>query len=146
MTENETKHPEMQIQKIYVKDISFEAPNIPQIFQEDWKPNITLEMHIETNKGGEDIYEVCLKITVTNKLNDVTAFLVEVTQAGLFIIKNMPEDNLKPFLGIVCPNILLPYAREAISDLTGRAGFPPFYLSPINFEALYYQNAEKQQQ
>jgi preprotein translocase subunit SecB len=130
------------IEKIYVKDISFEAPSIPEIFKEEWKPAIALNMDITSNKLAADVYEVALKLTITNKINDKVAFLVELSQAGIFSIKGVQDDQLKAFIGIICPQILFPYAREAISDLTGRGGFPPLYLAPINFESLYQKNTE----
>ena len=131
------------IEKIYVKDISFEAPNIPEIFKDEWKPAITLNMDIASNKLADDVYEVALKLTITNKIGEKVAFLVEVSQAGIFSIKGFQDDQLKAFIGIMCPQILFPYAREAISDLTGRGGFPPLYLAPINFESLYQKNGGK---
>ena len=145
---NETTNPQnnnktntvFSIEKIYVKDISFEAPNVPEIFKDEWKPVITLNMDIASNKLSTDIYEVCLKLTITNKINEKIAFLVEVSQAGIFTIKGFQDEQIKAFAGIMCPQILFPYARESISDLTGRGGFPPLYLAPINFESLYQQN------
>jgi preprotein translocase subunit SecB len=135
------------IEKIYVKDISFEAPNVPEvfpeIFKEEWKPVIALNMDISSNKLSIDVYEVVLKLTVTNKIKDKVAFLAEVSQAGIFAIKGFKDEQIKACVGVMCPQILFPYAREAISDLTGRGGFPPFYLAQINFESLYQQNQKE---
>jgi len=132
------------IEKIYVKDISFEAPNIPEIFKEEWKPAITLNMDIASNKLSTDIYEISLKLTITNKINEKVAFLIEISQAGIFTIKGFPEEQLKAISGIMCPQILFPYARENVANLTSRGGFPPLHLAPINFESLYQQNKAKE--
>jgi preprotein translocase subunit SecB len=138
-TTNQKTDPSFGIEKIYVKDISFEAPNVPEIFKEEWKPAIALNMDIALNKLSSDVYEVVLKITVTNKINEKMVFLVEISQAGLFTIKGFQDKQVNTFAGVMCPQILFPYAREAISDLIGRGGFPPLYLAPINFESLYQQ-------
>ncbi len=139
----ETQHPEFNIQRLYVKDISFETPNSPEMFKTEWKPEVNVDLHVENKLLEEDIHEVVLKITITTKLNNKTAFLAEVSQAGIFTLKNFPEEQFKAMLGSFCPNILFPYAREAISDLTNKGGFPPLYLSPINFDALYQQQLEE---
>jgi len=131
--------PAFGIEKIYVKDISFEAPNVPEIFKEEWKPAVSLALDIAVNKLSADIYEVVLKLTVTNKVNEKIAFLIEISQAGIFTIKGLKDEQVKTLAGVMCPQILFPYAREAVSDLTGKGGFPPLYLAPINFESLYQQ-------
>lgn len=140
------KKPEFNIQRLYIKDISFEAPETPKIFQTEWKPDVNLDLNIETHNLGDNHHEVVLKVTVTTKLSDKTAFLVEVSQAGIFTIKGFDNDQFQAMLGSFCPNLLFPYAREAVSDLTVRGGFPPLYLTPINFDALYQQQLEKEKQ
>lgn len=129
------------IRKIYLKDSSLESPNAPGIFLDDpSKPEVSIEASIKTAKlDQEDFYEVVLGMTVTSKMGDKTAFLVEVLQAGVFHIVGLTDEDIPLALEIACPNILLPFAREAISDLVGKAGFPQLLLSPINFEALFQQ-------
>lgn len=133
------------IQRIYCKDISFETPNSPLIFQEQWQPQA--ELNIDTNSVdlGDGVYDVTLAITATVKVGDKVAFLVEVNQSGIFTATGIPEEQLGPMLGAFCPNILFPYARETISDLSNRGGFPPLLLSPVNFDALYAQRMQHQQ-
>lgn len=137
------EQPAFGIEKLYIKDASVEVPNAPQIFTERTAPQVSIELANAAQKVEEGIFDVSIKVTVTAKIADKTAFLVEVTQAGIFVIRNMPEENLEPVLAVACPNILFPYAREAISDMVTRAGFTPVLLNPINFEALYLQ--QKQQ-
>ena len=132
------------IEKIYVKDASLEIPNAPQIFTDRTQPQISIELGNFAQMLEDGIFEVAIKVTVTSKIEDKTVFLVEVTQAGIFQIRNVPEENLEMIAGITCPNILFPYARETVSDLVVRAGFQPVLLNPINFEALFAQ--QKQQQ
>ncbi len=131
------------IQKIYVKDISFESPNSPQMFTADWQPRHNLELNTNGQALGEDVYEVVLSLTVTAKNDEQTAFLVEVQQCGIFTITGFAEDDLAAMLGSYCPNLLFPYAREAISDLVTRGGFPPLLLAPVNFDALYAQHLQE---
>ena len=138
--------PGFGIEKLYVKDASIEVPNAPQIFTERTAPQVNVELGNAAQKLDEGVFEVAIKVTVTAKINDKTAFLVEVTQAGIFAIRNVPADNLEPILAVTCPNILFPYAREAVSDMVTRAGFAPVLLNPINFEALYVQQKEQAQQ
>lgn len=132
------------IEKIYVKDASLEIPNAPQIFTERAAPQVSIELGNAAQLLEEGVFEVSIKVTVTAKIEDKTMFLVEVTQAGIFQIRNVPEENMEMIAGITCPNILFPYAREVVSDLVTRAGFQPVLLNPINFEALFAQ--QKQQQ
>ncbi|MGD2118412.1 MAG: protein-export chaperone SecB [Chromatiales bacterium] len=136
---------ELAIQRVYTKDISFETPNSPNIFSGDWQPKMDLNLASETKKLDEHLYEVVLKVTVTVSSNEQTAFLAEVHQAGIFAIKGIDEKQMGPVFGIACPNILFPYAREAVSDLVNRGSFPQLVLSPINFEALYAQQVQQQQ-
>lgn len=134
------------IRKIYIKDASLECPNSPQIFLEELKqPDIGIDASIRTTKLAQDGYfEVVLGITVTSKMDEKTAFLAEVQQAGVFQIGGVPDSDLPLALEIACPNVLLPFAREAISDLVGKAGFPQLLLTPINFEALFHQKLQSQ--
>jgi len=137
------------IQKIYTKDISVETPNSPQIFRDPWKPNIEFEMSTQTNLISENVYENVLRLTVTAKLEDKTAFLVEVNQAGIFTLVNFSKERLDYMFNGFCPGILFPYARENISTLISRSGFQQLVLSPINFDAVYAQQLQartKQQQ
>ncbi len=127
------------IEKLYVKDASIEVPNAPQIFTERTMPEINVELGNAAQQVDAGIFDVSIKVTVTAKIGDKTAFLVEVTQAGIFVVRNVPEENMGPILAVACPNILFPYAREAISDMVTRAGFMPVLLNPINFESLYMQ-------
>ncbi|MDX9698459.1 MAG: protein-export chaperone SecB [Rhodocyclaceae bacterium] len=143
MTEN--TQPVFSIEKLYVKDLSLEVPNAPKIFLERDNPQINVQLRTEGNKVDDGIFDVTLTITVTAKLPDErTLFMVEIAQSGIFQIRNIPEGELEPVLMIGCPNILFPYAREAVSDAVTRAGFQPVILAPVNFEALY--QAQKQQQ
>ena len=134
------------IQNIYIKDISFETPNSPHIFMEQWKPQMELEMSNDIKQLNEDIYEVVLNLTATVKVSEKTAFLVEIHQAGLFTMTGFAKDKLSYMLNSYCPNILFPFAREVISSLVGRGGFQPLWLAPINFDALYAQRLQQNQQ
>jgi preprotein translocase subunit SecB len=132
-----TDSPVFAIDKIYVKDLSIEVPNAPQIFLERETPGIDIELHSTGTNIGDGYYEVVLTVTVTAKLEDKVVFLVEVGQAGIFQIRNVPDEAISPLLSIAAPSSLFPYAREAVSDATTRCGFPPVVLSPVNFEAMY---------
>ena len=135
--------PGFAIEKLYVKDVSLEIPHAPQIFTDRTAPQVSVELGNATQKLDDGIYEVAIKVTLTSKIADKVVFLVEITQAGIFGIRNVPDDNMEMILAITCPNILFPYAREAVSDLVTRAGFAPVLLNPINFEALYMQQKEQ---
>lgn len=134
------------IQKIYVKDISFETPNSPQSFTEQWEPNVNMNLNTNAQGVAEHNYEVVLSLTVTVTNNDKTAYLVEVQQAGIFHLEGFPDHILSHMLGSFCPNILFPYARETVSDIVTRGGFPQLLLNPINFDALYEQHLQQQAQ
>jgi len=134
--------PSFMIQKIYVKDISYEAPHTPDVFKTEWKPDVKMDLNNDSKKLAEGVYETTMKVTITTKINDSVAFLVEVTQAGIFTIKDFPQEQMGPMLGSFCPNILFPYIRETISNVIERGGFPPLYLAPINFDAVYQQQLE----
>lgn len=141
-TEQATQ-PAFSIEKIYVKDASLEIPNAPQIFTDRTQPQVNIELANRAQELESGFFEVAIKVTVTSKIADKTLFLVEVEQAGIFQIRNVPDENLDMIIGITCPNILFPYAREAVSDLVVRGGFMPVLLNPINFEALYAQQKEQ---
>ena len=140
---NEVKQPEFHIQRVYIKDVSFEAPNTPAIFQKDWKPEVKLDMDTKTAVLAEDIYEVVLTLTVTCTLEADTAFLCEVKQAGIFTAANLDAQQLAHCLGSYCPNILFPYAREAVAGLVSKGSFPQLNLAPVNFDALFAAHMAK---
>ncbi len=135
--------PTFSIEKVYVKDLSLEVPNAPQIFLEREAPQVDIQLHHNSSQVEDGVYQTVLTVTVTAKIGEKTMFLVEAAEAGIFIARNIPAQELDAVLGIACPNILFPYVREVISDLTVRAGFPPVILSPVNFEAIF---AAQQQQ
>jgi preprotein translocase subunit SecB len=136
---SEQQQPVFAIEKIYVKDLSLEIPNAPNIFLERETPEINLQLGTKSQSIDEGLYEVLLTVTVTAKIKDKIMFLVEVQQAGIFRIRHVPDGEIDPVLGIGCPNILFPYLRETVSDIVTRAGFPPVILNPVNFEAIYHQ-------
>lgn len=137
--------PVFGIEKVYVKDLSVEVPNAPQIFLEREAPQVEVQLNTQGTPVAEGAYETVLTVTVTAKIGDKTVFLVEVGQAGLFRVLNVPEEQMEPLMAVACPNILFPYAREVISDVISRAGFQPIVLQPVNFEALYMARLEEQQ-
>lgn len=137
---------QFSIQKVYVKDISFETPNSPEVFKMEWKPAVDMHLTNEATPLGENLFDVVLSVTITVKLEDKTAYLVEINQAGVFHIKNIPDDVIERMLATVCANILFPFAREAVSDIVTRGGFPQLLLSPVNFDALYAQQQQAEQQ
>ena len=153
---DETKQPEkpaaqapsgqLGIQKIYVKDVSFEAPNTPAVFNEKLNPTVDIHFSNEGNALGNDQHEVVLHVTVTVKEGERTVYLVEVKQAGIFIISGFPAEHLPALLATACPNILFPYVREVISDIVVKGGFPQILLSPVNFEMVYAQEMQRRQQ
>jgi preprotein translocase subunit SecB len=144
MSEQKAAGPEFVIQRIYLKDLSYEAPNTPEIFQEEWKPEVEFNLNSGNRKLSENVYEVVLTITVKVKMKDKNAFLIEAKIAGIVTLKGFDEKELGPILGSYCPNVLFPYAREVVSETVNRGGFPPFYLAPLNFDALYQQHLEQQ--
>jgi preprotein translocase subunit SecB len=141
---NDTQAPQFEIQRIYTKDVSFESPNTPHTFVEEWKPEVQLNLETKSNRVQDNLHEVVLSITATVTSNKKTAFLIEVQQAGVFMINGFPNDQLHQMLGSFCPNILFPYAREVVSDMVVRGGFPQLILAPVNFDALYTQHLEQQ--
>lgn len=137
---------EFLIQKIYTKDLSFETPNTPKIFIMPWEPEVSLNIHSDSKEVDENIVEVVLRLTVTVKSNDVVAYIIEVQQAGIFTVKNIPKEQKGHLFGSTCPTIIYPYAREVISDVVMRGGFPQLVLAPMNFDAMYAQQIEQQDQ
>ena len=138
--------PAFAIERIYIKDLSIENPGAPQSFQLAEAPAVEIGLRTRGAGVAPDVYECVLTVTVTATAQGKTVFLVEVSQAGLFVIKGVPANDMQPVLAIACPNILFPYARETIADAIGRTGFPPVHLAPINFEALYQQQLAQMQQ
>jgi len=135
--------PQLSLQRVYTKDVSFEAPGSPQIFQAPGQPNIELNLSQRVANLGNDLYEVVLSVTATCKVEDKTAYLVEVQQAGLFGLSGFDDANRQGVLATYCPNVLFPYVRQLVSELIQGGGFPPFLLQPINFEALYAEQMRR---
>lgn len=140
----ENSPPMIGMDKIYVKDLSLEIPHAPQIFLERENPQIDLQLHTQAATLSEGVFEVVVTSTVTAKIGDKVMFLIEARQAGIFQIRNVAADDLEPILAVMCPNILFPYLREVVSDVSIRAGFAPVLLNPINFESLYQQQRQHQ--
>jgi len=139
--------PQFALQRVYVRDLSFEAPKSPEIFRQDWKPGISLDINTRHNALDSHFHEVVLTLSVTVKNNgDEVAFIAEVQQAGIFLIKGLDAQNMSHTVGAFCPSILFPYAREALDNLVTRGTFPALMLAPVNFDALYAQELERQQQ
>ncbi|MCM2681046.1 protein-export chaperone SecB [Echinimonas agarilytica] len=143
---SEAQAPQFAIQRLYIKDISFESPNTPDIFQKEWKPEVKLDLDTKSRKLADDTFEVILSLTVTTTVEDETAFLCEVQQAGIFGIGTENEAHLAHMLGSFCPNILFPYAREAVTNMVTRGTFPQLNLAPVNFDALFASYVQKRQQ
>ena len=142
---NEEAGQQFALQRIYIKDLSFESPNSPGIFAQEWQPKMNLDLNNKTTRVGDNTYEVVLSITITvNNGEDNVAFIIEVQQAGLFLAEGFEAEPLQHLLGSYCPTILFPYAREAVSDIVGKGSFPQLLMTPVNFEALFAQ-AKKQQ-
>ena len=136
---------QLNVQKIYLKDASFEAPNAPQVFQEQGQPRIDLNLSQKVQNFAEGLYEVVLSLTVTCKMEDRTVYLAEVQQAGIFALNGFEDGQRDVVLGTYCPHTLFPYARQAISDLVLNGGFPPFLLQPINFDQIYADQLKRRQ-
>ena len=133
------------LQRIYLRDLSYESPQVPATFKKEWKPQINMELNTKNAKLEDDVYEVVLTLTITAKQDDEISFLIEIQQAGIFLIKGMDDRQIKQVLGAMCPNILFPYARESIDDTVLKGSFPPLMLAPVNFDALYQQALAKQE-
>ena len=131
--------PVFQIQRVYLKEASMEQPNSPAILLEQEQPSVDIQLGIEANPVAEGVFEVSVTATVHTKIKDNTVFLVEVKQAGIFEVRNLPEEQMGPIMGIACPQIVYPYLRGNVADLIQRSGFPPVHLSEINFQAMYEQ-------
>lgn len=134
--------PVFQIQRVYLKESSLEQPNSPAILLEQEQPSVDIQLGVEGANVAEGIYEVCVTATVHTKINDKTVFLVEAKQAGIFEVRNVPEDQMGQIMGIACPQIVYPYLRGNVADLVQRAGFPPVHLQEINFQAMYEQQQQ----
>lgn len=145
MSEQQEQQVEFNIQRIYVKDISFECPNSPDIFKKEWQPEVKMDIDTKSKKLEEGVYEVTLSLTATAKIGDDVAFLCEVQQAGIFSVSLLEGPQLAHCLNAFCPNILFPYAREAVSSLVTRGTFPQLNLSPVNFDALFQQAVASKQ-
>jgi preprotein translocase subunit SecB len=144
-TPQEAAQPTFNIEKIYVKDLSLEIPNAPQVFLQKDAPQVSIELQNKANQVEEGVFDVVLTVTVTAKIEDKVAFLVEVAQAGIFQVRNVPPEAVDGMISVTCANILFPYARETVSDMVTRAGFPPVVLNPINFEAIFMQKQQQQE-
>lgn len=144
MSEQNNTEMAFQIQRIYTKDVSFEAPSAPQVFQQDWQPEVKLDLDTTSIQLAEGVYEVVLRVTLTSSLGDATAFLCEVQQGGIFTISGINNNQMAHCLGAYCPNILFPYARECITSLVSRGTFPQLNLSPVNFDALFMNYLRQQ--
>jgi len=140
---SEQNQPSFQIEKVYVKDLSLEIPHAPQIFVQQVQPQLEVQIHTVGGQFADGYYEVTVSATVTAKAGERTLFLAEAVQAGIFSVRGIPPADLEPLLGIACPSILYPYAREAIADLVTRAGFPAVVLQPVSFEQIYMQRHQQ---
>lgn len=146
MADNQSSaQPVFNIQRVYLKDLSLELPNAPRIFLETEAPQVEVSLDIGSEPLADGLYEATVTVTVTTKVKDQVAFLVEGKQAGIFELRGIPDDQLDPLLGIVCPNILYPYLRSNIADAISRASFPPIHLAEINFQAFYEQRLAQQE-
>ena len=134
---SEQAQPTFSIQRIYLKDMSLEQPNSPHILLEQGQPQVDVQLNLHAEPVQEGLYEVAVTATVTTKVNDKVLFLVEAKQAGLFEIRNVPQDQLQPIIAIACPQIVYPYLRATVADLVNRTGFPPVHLTEVNFQAMY---------
>lgn len=146
MSEQNTPKQQFAIQRLFLKDTSFEAPNSPEIFRQEWKPKLNLDLDNKTTKLDDKNWEVVLTLTVTATVDDKTAFLCEVKQGGIFLVDGFSEEQLKPMLGAYCPTVLFPYAREAVDALVTKGSFPAVMLAPINFDAMFRQAQAQSEQ
>jgi preprotein translocase subunit SecB len=143
---DQSQQPSFGIQRVYMKDASLEVPNAPQIFLEQEPPAVEVQLDVGDTALGGGMYEVTVTATVTTRVKDMVAFLVEIKQGGIFEIRGVPDEQIEPLLGIVCPNIVFPYLRANVADFVTRAGFPPIHLAEINFEAFFQQRKAAQVQ
>ena len=144
--ETDQPKPQIKTQKVYLKDVSFETPNSPQVFGQDWKPELTIDFGSAAQAVSEDIYEVILTLTVTAKVEDKAAYLAEVHQAGIFLIRGLEQEKLQHALNVPCLRLIYPYACAAIADLVSKGGFPQLALSPISFQNIYRQRLQQAQE
>lgn len=135
----DNQDPIFQIQRVYLKEASLEQPNSPAILLEQEQPSVDIQLGVEANPVADGVYEICVTATVQTKIKEKTVFLVETKQAGIFEIRNLPQEQMGPIMGIACPQIVYPYLRSNVADLIQRAGFPPVHLAEINFQAMYEQ-------
>ena len=138
-TEQEAPQVTLNIQKLYIQDLSFESPHAPEVFMQEWQPEANIEINTNNDQLDENLYEVTLQVTLTAKAKEQTAFLVEVKQVGVFNISGIDVSQMGAILGSYCPGILFPYAREAIANLISKGGFPAINIAPVNFDVLYQQ-------
>ena len=143
---SESPQPTFAIEKVFLKDLSVEVPNAPEVFLEREPPTMEVNINSAGRVVQEGLYEVVLTVTITARIKEKTVFLVEVAQAGVFQIRNVPPEDMGPLLGIACPNTLFPYARETVSSVTARAGFQPVMLAPMSFESVYQQQLQRMQE
>jgi preprotein translocase subunit SecB len=143
---DQQQDPVFQIQRVYLKEASLEQPNSPAILLEQEQPAVDIQLGVEALQVADGVYEVCVTATVTTKVKDKTVFLVEAKQAGIFEIRNVPQDQMNAIMGIACPQIVYPYLRGNVADIVTRAGFPPVHLAEINFQAMYEQQQVQLQQ
>lgn len=144
--ENQQPERQFSIQKLYIKDVSFETPHSPEVFTLKWEPHVEFNLASNAQQLQEGLFEVGLTVTLTVKIDDKTAYLVELTQAGIFTLVGFGDQEIGHLLGSYCPTVLFPYAREAVSDVVNKGGFPPMLLAPVNFDALYAQHLQQLQQ
>jgi preprotein translocase subunit SecB len=144
MTDQDNAQPTFNIQRIYLKDLSVELPNAPQILLEQGNPNVDVQLNVNAENVVDGVYEITVGATVTTKLNDKVLFLVEAKQSGLFEIRNVPEDQLQPIIAIACPQIVYPYLRATVADVINRTGFPAVHLTEVNFQAMYQSQLDQQ--
>lgn len=144
--QNNAQEAQFSIQRVYIKDVSFESPKAPEIFLKEWKPAINLDLNTRQNALEDGMYEVVITISATAKIDEEVAFIAEIQQAGIFLIKGLDAETTSHMLGAFCPNLLFPYAREALDSLVVKGSFPALMLAPINFDALYAQELERMQQ
>ncbi len=141
----QTEQPQFALQRLYVRDLSFEAPKTPEVFRQEWQPAISVDLNTRQKPLGNDFHEVVLSVSVTAKNGEEVAFIAEVQQAGIFLVKGLDAASTSHTLGAFCPNLLFPYAREALDSLVVRGSFPALMLSPVNFDALYAQELARLQ-
>lgn len=144
--QDEQAQPQFALQRIYVKDLSFESPSSPQIFQKQWQPNVQMDLNTANSKIADDTFEVILSMTLTAKIEETVTYIIEIQQAGIFMISGMEEAQLAQTLNAYCPNVLFPYARETIDTVAGKGSFPALMLAPVNFDMIFAEAVRRQQE